>query len=301
MVVQFPRDASPGRAGLYILKGKTNGHLRWRFCSTALEAEARFYNGPSSDASWTFLLYVKSGGRASSLLPKSPAWTSKGKRKPRAWAQADGPKDQPPFLCFGLQPCWTTAHHTLSQAPASALLRLSGPLPAAWGVPAHPLTPTSSETCSLHLLTPTIHPESSSCRLFEQVPLEHVPSELPLLLTPVCSTWTESPLMARPCTEGGLTKYLLSWKESSPSLCIEAGLSKRHPHGWGSGLLVRPPKKVTSPMFSETSPNTQWPCHLTIFTFQLSTKHVLPCPTSVPWDLSWNPSYTSASITSFVP
>lgn len=185
MVVQFPRDASPGRAGLYILKGKTNGHLRWRFCSTALEAEARFYNGPSSDASWTFLLYVKSGGRASSLLPKSPAWTSKGKRKPRAWAQADGPKDQPPFLCFGLQPCWTTAHHTLSQAPASALLRLSGPLPAAWGVPAHPLTPTSSETCSLHLLTPTIHPESSSCRLFEQ----GSPGARPL--------WTATP--ADPC------------------------------------------------------------------------------------------------------
>lgn len=83
MVVQFPRDASPCRAGLYILKGKTNGHLRWRFCSTALEAEARFYNGPSSDASWTFLLYVKSGGRAISL-PKSPAWTSKGKRKSKA-------------------------------------------------------------------------------------------------------------------------------------------------------------------------------------------------------------------------
>lgn len=77
-------------------------------------------------------------------------------------------EDQPPFLCLVLQPCWTTAHDTLSQPLAAALLRLSGPLPAAWGVPAHPLTPNSSEKCSLHLLTPSIHSESSSCRLFEQ-------------------------------------------------------------------------------------------------------------------------------------
>lgn len=125
--------------------------------------------------------------------------------------------------------------------------------------------------------------------------------------------WSTSPLNCHSCwplcVPPGLRAHWwpgLALKEDSRNICwAEKNLvlpsALRHPHGWGSGLLVRPPKKVTSPMFSETSPNTQWPCHLTIFTFQLSTKHVLPCPTSVPWDLSWNPSYTSASITSFVP
>lgn len=115
------------------------------------------------------------------------------------------------------------------------------PSPAAWGVPAHPLTPTSSEKCSLHLLTTSIHPESSSCRLFER----GSPGARPL--------WTATPV--DPCVFHRdwepIDGQALYWRRTHKNNCwaeknlvfIEAGLSQRHPHGWGSRLLVRTPKQ----------------------------------------------------------
>lgn len=152
-------------------------------------------------------------------------------------------KDQPPFLCLVLQPCWTAAHHTLSQPPASALLRLSGPLPSCL----RSSYSSSNSHLKWEVFSPPAHPV-------------HPPRVIEPSALWAGFPWSTSPLNCHSCwplcVPPGLRAHWwpgLALKEDSRNICwAEKNLvlpsalrqgSLRHPHGWGSGLLVRTPKQ----------------------------------------------------------
>lgn len=204
MIVQLPRDASSFRAALYILKGKTMA------TSSRDPAQLPLKQRPSSTIDLHHTPYGSSP-------PGSPTWTSKGKRKSRGWDQVDGPMCGKRPLRTNL-PFWVLCpSHAGPHAPPASR-DSQDPSPAAWGVPAHLLTPTSRGRS-----VPPAHPI--------------YPPRVIVLLAPWAGPWTrplwtvtpedhcvfrpdQEPIHAGPCTEGELTKYLSSWKESRPSLCL---------------------------------------------------------------------------------